>query len=93
VRSDVVKGRGSGAVAVAALLVLLFGCARPQGIQASPTLQPSPTPVAHHDPLTISNPVLHSGEVGVTYTPVTLSATGGVAPSGTATINIKVLCS
>src|SRR4029077_21285739 len=26
------------------------------------------------------SPVLHSGEVGVTYAPVTLSATGGVAP-------------
>jgi hypothetical protein len=36
--------------------------------------------VAAHAPLTIANPVFHSGEVGVTYAPVTLSATGGVAP-------------
>jgi large repetitive protein len=67
------------AVVVTAILVLLTGCARPQGTVAIPTLLPSPTPV-HHDPLIISNPVFHSGEVGVTYTPVTLSATGGVAP-------------
>jgi hypothetical protein len=80
VRSDVVKGRGYGAVAIAVLLLLLAGCARPKGIQAAPTLQPSPTPVAAHAPLTISNPVFHSGEVGVTFAPVTLSATGGVAP-------------
>jgi Putative Ig domain len=79
VRSDVVKGRGFGAVVVTAILVLLTGCARPQSVVAIPTLLPSPTPV-HHDPLIISNPVFHSGEVGVTYTPVTLSATGGVAP-------------
>jgi large repetitive protein len=67
-------------VAIAALLLLLVGCARPKGIQAAPTLQPSATPVAAHAPLTISNPVFHSGEVGVTFAPVTLSATGGVTP-------------
>jgi hypothetical protein len=67
------------AVVVTAILVLLTACARPQGTVAIPTLPPSPTPV-HHDPLIISNPVFHSGEVGVAYTPVTLSATGGVAP-------------
>jgi hypothetical protein len=79
VRSDVVKGRGYGAVAIAALLLLLVGCARPQGIKTA-TVLPSPTPVALHDPLTIANPVFHSGEVGVTFAPVTLSATGGVPP-------------
>ena len=79
-RSDVVKGRGYSAVAIAAVLLLVVGCARPKGIQAAPTLQPSATPVAAHAPLTISNPVFHSGEVGVTFAPVTLSATGGVAP-------------
>jgi large repetitive protein len=67
------------AVVVTAILVLLTACARPQGTVAIPTLPPSPTPV-HHDPLIISNPVFHSGEVGVAYPPVTLSATGGVAP-------------
>jgi large repetitive protein len=79
VRSDVVEGRVFRAVVVTAILVLLTACARPQGVVAIPTLPPSPTPV-HHDPLIISNPVFHSGEVGVAYTPVTLSATGGVAP-------------
>jgi large repetitive protein len=67
-------------VAIAVLLLLLAGCARPKGIQAAPTLQPSPTPVAAHAPLTISSPVFHSGEVGVAFAPVTLSAAGGVAP-------------
>src|ERR1019366_10730587 len=43
VRSDVVRGRG---LVVAAVLVLLSGCARPQGAQATPTPTPSPTPVA-----------------------------------------------
>jgi large repetitive protein len=79
VRSEVVKGRVFRAVVVTALLVLLYGCARPQGVVVLPALTPSPTS-AHHDPLTIANPVLHSGEVGVTYSPVTLNATGGVAP-------------
>ena len=67
-------------MAVTALLLLLSGCARPQGIQATPTLLPSSTPAAQHDPLIIANPVFHSGEVGVAFAPVTLSATGGVAP-------------
>jgi len=69
-------------VAIAALLVLvLYGCARPQGTVATATIQPSATPVvAAHAPLTIANPVFHSGEVGVTYAPVTLSAAGGVPP-------------
>jgi hypothetical protein len=76
-----VKGRGYGAVAIAALVVLLlYGCARPQGTVLPPTLQPSASPRVAHAPLTIANPVFHSGEVGVTYAPVTLSATGGVAP-------------
>jgi putative Ig domain-containing protein len=79
VRSDVVKGRGFAAVAIAAALLLLAGCARPQGIKTI-TVLPSPTPAAHHDPLIISNPVFHSGEVGVTYAPVTLSAAGGLPP-------------
>ena len=80
-RTDVAKGRGYGAAAIAAVVVLLlYGCARPQGTLIKATIPPSPTPVAAHAPLTISNPVFHSGEVGVAYTPVTLSATGGVTP-------------
>jgi hypothetical protein len=67
-------------VAIAAIVLLLAGCARPKAIQAAPTPQPSPTPAVAHAPLTISNPVLHPGEVGVTYAPVTLSATGGLPP-------------
>jgi large repetitive protein len=67
-------------VAIAMLLLLLVGCARPKGIQAAPTLEPSATPVAAHAPLTIASPVFHSGEVGVAFAPVTLSATGGLAP-------------
>jgi hypothetical protein len=66
-------------VAIAAMLLLLAGCARPQGINTV-TVLPSPTPVAHHDPLIIANPVFHSGEVGVAFAPVKLSATGGVTP-------------
>lgn len=67
-------------MAIAALAVLLlYGCARPQGTVVKVTIQPSAKPVAHA-PLTIANPVFHSGEVGVTYAPVTLSANGGVAP-------------
>ena len=65
---------------VAALLVLLSGCARPQGAQTTSTPTPSPTPIAQHAPLTIAFPVFHSGEIGVVYAPVKVSATGGVAP-------------
>jgi hypothetical protein len=68
-------------VAIAALvLLLLYGCARPQGTVAKATIQPSATPVAARAPLTIASPVFHSGEVGVNYAPVALSASGGVAP-------------
>jgi large repetitive protein len=67
-------------VVVAAVLLLLIACTRPQGAQATPTLLPSSTPVASHDPLTIASPVFHPGETGVSYAPVTLSASGGVAP-------------
>ena len=67
-------------MAIAALLLLFTGCARPLGTVVTATIQPSATPVAARAPLTIANPVFHSGEVGVTFTPVTLSATGGLAP-------------
>jgi hypothetical protein len=68
-------------VAIAALVVLsLYGCARPAGTLATPTIQPSATPVAAHAPLTIATPVFHSGEVGVTYAPVKLTASGGLTP-------------
>jgi hypothetical protein len=67
-------------VAIAAVLLLLVGCARPKGTLATVTTEPSATPGAAHAPLTIASPVFHSGEVGVTYAPVTLSATGGLPP-------------
>lgn len=67
-------------MAIAALLVLLTGCARPQGTVATATIQPSGTPAAARAPLTIASPAFHSGEVGVTYAPVTLSAAGGLPP-------------
>jgi hypothetical protein len=68
-------------VAIAALVVLsLYGCARPAGTLATPTISPSPSPEAVHAPLTIATPVFHSGEVGVTYAPVKLTATGGLTP-------------
>ncbi len=63
------------------MLALLVGCVRPQGTKALQNVEQSPSPVAvAHAPLTIANPVFHSGEVGVTYSPVTLSATGGLPP-------------
>lgn len=74
------RGGWYRAVVVTALFVLLSGCARPQGTLARPTLSPSPSPVAGHAPLTITDVALHSGEVGMAYTPVTLAAIGGVAP-------------
>ena len=67
-------------MAVAALLLLLYGCARPEGTVVKVTFPPTATPVAAHAPLTIAAPVFHSGEVGVTYAPVTLSAAGGLPP-------------
>ena len=78
---------------VAALFVRLSACARPQGTivatptllpsatpVATPALLPSATPVAAHGPLTVATPIFHAGEVGVTYSPVTLQATGGATP-------------
>ncbi len=79
-RSDVVRGRWYRAVVVAALFVLLSGCAPPRHQQALQSIEPSATPVAGHDPLTITDMAMHSGEVGLAYAPVTMAATGGVAP-------------
>ena len=44
---------------------------------ASPTPSPSPSPVA---PLTVSAAPFHAGELGLGYTPVSPTATGGVPP-------------
>jgi hypothetical protein len=65
---------------MAAVLVVAFACAAPPKTIAnlqSPTPSPSPTPTA---PLQASGPAFHVGEVGVGYSPVALSASGGVEP-------------
>jgi hypothetical protein len=46
-------------------------------LAAATTPSPSPTPTA---PLQASSPAFHGGEVGLSYAPVALTATGGVAP-------------
>jgi len=61
-------------------LVVAFACAAPPKTIASlqsPTPSPSPTPTA---PLQASGPGFHVGEVGVGYSPVALTAGGGVEP-------------
>ncbi|HUY74341.1 MAG TPA: putative Ig domain-containing protein [Candidatus Dormibacteraeota bacterium] len=66
-----------------AVVVLLGGCALPNcspkltTSATTPTPSPSPTPTA---PLQASTAPFHAGEVGVTYAPVVLAATGGVQP-------------
>ena len=62
------------------VVVLAVACARPNAtVQVPPpTPSPSPTPTAPVA-LTATAP-FHGDEVGVAYTPVTLSATGGVQP-------------
>jgi hypothetical protein len=68
----------------------LAACAAPQNLsstspqpssspteEASPSPSPSPIPTA---PLVISSFAFHSGEVGLSYSAVSLGATGGLAP-------------
>ena len=78
-RNDVEGRRVRGAL-VCALVVALAACARPNNtVQvAPPTPSPSPTPTTPVA-LTATAP-FHGGEVGIAYTPVALSATGGVQP-------------
>jgi len=80
------EGRRVRSALVVALMVLSAACARPNSTQAqlppptpisTPTPSPSPTPTA---PLQASTPPFHTGEVGVSYGAVALSATGGVQP-------------
>lgn len=68
------------AAVVAALFVLTSGCARPEGTTTLRNINPSPSPVAAHEPLTISDVAVHNGEVGLAFAPITLAATGGVTP-------------
>ncbi len=65
---------------VGALIVVVAACARPTSTaqQTPPTPSPSPTPTT---PLALAATApFHTGEVGVAYAPVALSATGGVQP-------------
>jgi len=69
---------------IAALVVVTAACARPTSTAQQPT--PTPTPIPSPSPtpttpfvLTATAP-FHTGEVGVAYAPVALSATGGVQP-------------
>jgi putative Ig domain-containing protein len=76
--------------AVAAVFLSVVGCTLPiqQGGKsgndknvaiASPSPSPSPSPTSTQQ-LAASAPAFHIGEVGVGYTPVALTATGGVPP-------------
>lgn len=63
----------------AAFFLLVAACAPPKTVATitSPTPSASPTPTA---PLAAAGPTYHVGEVGVPYSPVALTATGGVVP-------------
>jgi len=68
---------------IGALILVMAACARPTStVQQTPTPtpipSPSPTPTTPFV-LTATAP-FHTGEVGVAYAPVALSATGGVQP-------------
>ncbi len=79
-RNDVEGRRVRGALVCAVVVVLAVACARPNNtVQvAPPTPSPSPTPTT---PVALAATApFHGGEVGVAYTPVALSATGGVQP-------------
>jgi hypothetical protein len=65
---------------IGALILVVAACARPTSTahQAVPTPSPSPTPTT---PLALAATApFHTGEVGIVYAPVALSATGGVQP-------------
>jgi large repetitive protein len=65
---------------IGALILVLAACARPTSTahQTVPTPSPSPTPTT---PLALTATApFHTGEAGVAYAPVALSATGGVQP-------------
>lgn len=46
----------------------------------SPSPTPSPSPSASVQAFAVNGPAFHPGEVGLVYTPVTYTATGGTAP-------------
>jgi hypothetical protein len=74
------EGRRVRSALVGALILVVAACARPTSTaqQTPPTPSPSPTPTT---PLALAATApFHTGEVGVAYAPVALSATGGVQP-------------
>ncbi len=80
-RSDFAKGKWLAAPA--AFLLAISACAPPTqtgdnvASLQSPTPSPSPTPTSA---FAASGPGFHAGEVGIGYSPVALTAGGGVAP-------------
>jgi putative Ig domain-containing protein len=68
-------------VTLAALTLVLGACGRAPSTGASETPPASPSgsasPTVQPSPLTVPGPTLHNGEVGVAYTAVTYTATGG----------------
>jgi hypothetical protein len=67
---------------IGALILVVAACARPTSTvqQTLPTPTPSPSPTPTTPLALIATAPFHTGEVGVAYAPVPLSATGGVQP-------------
>jgi hypothetical protein len=67
---------------IGALILVVAACARPTSTthQALPTPTPSPSPTPTTPFALTATAPFHTGEVGVAYTPVALSASGGVQP-------------
>jgi large repetitive protein len=67
---------------IGALILVVAACARPTSTahQTLPTPSPSPSPTPTTPLALTATAPFHSGEVGVAYSPVALSASGGVQP-------------
>lgn len=67
---------------IGALILVTAACARPTSTvqQTLPTPTPSPSPTPTTPFALAATAPFHTGEVGVAYAPVALSATGGVQP-------------
>ena len=80
-RNDVEGWRVRGAL-VCALVVVTAACARPNSTanQTVPTPIPSPSPTPTTPLALAATAPFHTGEVGVAYAPVAMTATGGVQP-------------
>jgi len=66
------------------LAMLLTACGSVPPAASSATESPSPmlseSPTAASSPLVIAAPTFHAGEVGLAYSPVTITANGGTTP-------------